>query len=145
MISLRISVLGLVALLATAAPCDLKKVQDGFYCKDCDQVIDEESCAKCNADKDEMAKTKADKCQVCVKVYFECEKDQSHSWAAGKCKCGADMVEKTDKARVIFACESCKKQGEKEGACDDAECAKAGKKVVRTCSKSGTYPHVPQE
>lgn len=156
-ILLTLGVIGLAYSLNASAPvgdkCDLKKVEDGYWCDACGKVlesgdlVEKEFCKKCNDGKKGKDRAKAKKVQVCVKHYFQCEADSDeHAFKAGKCKkCKKEMKEMTDKCVVVFVCEGCKKEGDKEGPCPEKDCKKAGKKFVKSCKKSGEFPHVPEK
>ncbi len=108
---LSVAALGLVAATA-AGPCDLKKLEKGWFDVKCDKLVE-----------------KPEKCVVCQELPRE------------TMVCVKESGGKLDKARVLFKCEGCGKEGEKEGSCTKEACKDAGKKVVKTCSKSGKEPH----
>lgn len=149
---------GLLAPAAAAIPaqdpCDLKKVENGLYCDECkkilepDDIADQEYCKKCKDEAEEAGKeaTKARKVKVCVKEFFACEQHPDEtSREEGKCPtCSEELKKRTDKALVVYKCEECGTEGDKEGPCDQKDCKEKNKKVVATCSKSGTFPHVKE-
>jgi len=139
--------------LATAyesKPCDLKTVEDGLYCEECEEVLEADSiekkeyCADCYEDaiEDDEKPVKATKIKVCVKSTFQCPDCDDVSASAGTCPhCDVKLEKFVSKARVINACEECGKEYDKPGLCDEEDCMELKAKVVRTCEMSGTPPH----
>lgn len=131
--------------------CDLKTVEDGLYCPDCDEILEgdaiakKEYCADCYeiAVSEEEKPQKATKVKVCVKTCYACPDCGEESRAAGDCpECEVELEKAVNKARVLFACEECGKEFEKAGKCDEEDCSEMKSKVVRTCASSGAFPHV---
>ncbi|MFH0946687.1 MAG: hypothetical protein V2A76_15945 [Planctomycetota bacterium] len=131
--------------------CDMKTIEDGLYCAECDEVLDADSvtkneyCSDCyeTAMEAKEKPEKAQKVKVCVKTYFACPECFEESKAAGECpECKVKLEKAVDKALIVFACQECGKEYEKAGLCDEEDCMEMKAKVVQTCSKSGTFPHV---
>lgn len=120
-----------------AKPCDQKKLEDAVFCPLCGTVIeDEDKHAADEASKDH----KTEKCKLCVKKFYSCDKCSVPSDKPGKC-CGEEKKEQVDKSRVALRCEGCGTPGEKEGKCAQEFCKKEGNRVKMMCTKSGTWPH----
>ena len=143
---------GGIALAAVdqSKACDLKTVEDGLYCEDCEEILEGDAiekklyCAACYESATEAEETpeKATKIKVCVKSAFQCPDCSELSPSAGTCaECDVKLEKATVKARVIFACQECGTAADKEGLCDEEDCREMKAKVVRTCDQSGTFPH----
>ena len=119
--------------------CDLAVLKHVQRCGGCGSDIDGSEC-KCGKSKDCKCKARQKKDQEeCIKVYYECTECQNQQFRPGKCeKDGKKVEEKTDKADVIFVCENCGARAKKAGSCE-----KCKGKLIKTCEKSGRFPHVP--
>jgi len=142
--------LALATNLRTDA-CDLKTIEDGYYCEECEEVLAGDSlikgeyCTYCYEDAVENERTpqKAKKIKVCVKTCYQCPDCEELFESAGKCEdCEVKLEKATIRARVLFACQECGKEFDKAGFCDEEDCKDMKAKVVRTCSLSGEFPHV---
>lgn len=119
-----------------AKPCDLKTIEKAKYCAKCDQIDPKVD------DKGLCDGQKVTEVDVCVKTCYACTGCKKKSPVDEAC-CKGCVKEKTVvKSRVVFQCEGCGALGEKEGDCAKDECAKAGKKIKKTCAKSGECPHI---
>lgn len=117
-------------------PCDLKMIQMVPYCTTCktvDPQLDPDG-QHCGARPKDV--------EVCLKTYTECTKCSSKNLEDIACCADAKKEKRTDKSLVLYRCEGCGMKGEREGPCIGESCIKAGKKVKRSCEKSGTFPHV---
>ena len=86
---------------------------------------------------------KPEPAEACVKTYFECPMCECRSATPGKCEdCDEEMEKCVSRALVEYVCPDCGHFSLKPGKCPDPDCSHAGKPLVRTCSESGTYPHV---
>lgn len=124
-----------------------------YYCEDCEEVVEKAGkCPHCEGKVVEKVSGK-DVCpvcygavvdvEVCVKDYYECPECEATSTKPGKCaECEKDLVKKTSKALVDYVCEECGHTSHKPGTCPDKDCEAKGKKLTRTCEKSGEFPHV---
>ncbi len=146
-----------VAILAFAAAplfsgdADKKCPQDhlckAFYCADCKAFLGE-SCGKCTADKMCDACKKASMCEhckknmgavdACMRVSWTCATDKVCQLAKGTCPtCKKDLVETKSYALMVWKCPGCGADM-KEGA----KCEKCKMDAAKTCSMSGTCPHI---
>lgn len=133
--------------------CDMKQVEDGLYCPACDaileedEIMDKEFCKACAEEAKENGEKpkKAEKVKVCVKTYHACPSCGTAGKPGGKCEdCGEAFQPRTDRARIVFKCENCGKEGKEGEPCGEEDCKTMGAKIVRTCSKSGRFPHVKE-
>lgn len=100
--------------------CDLSSVLSGFWCSPCQKAFEPDVVADHEYTCPDCGRT-LETCEICVKRISEGNR------------------ERTDVARVIYRCDVCGAQGDSEGPCPS--CSFCGRRV-RTCSKSGTAPHV---
>ena len=125
--------------------CDAAKVESRAYCKGCEGFpgaadIDKGACKKC--------KTKVTDVPTCVKAAFKCRMHGDNEVLHSKRCCKPEVKdccnEVTTLARVEYRCEACHQRSfvEKEIRHEKDECAG---KIVRTCEKSGTFPHGGEE
>jgi len=144
---------GGVARCGTAkyGPCPVDKTEPGQFCDKCRKLLAKEDIkeGKCAA---EGCGTKARKVDVCVRKYFACTNEAPTAECtlmgekAGKCKCGKDLAEKTDKSLALWVCDGCgaatpHKEEFKHN--DVAHKQMGGKKsMTRRCEKSGQPPHL---
>jgi hypothetical protein len=144
----------IAALLAAPAlygPCPVEKTEPGQYCTKCNKLLEKEGIkdGKCTV---EGCGTKARKVDVCVRKYFACTNESPTAECttmgekAGKCKCGKELAEKTDKCLAMWGCMGCgmRTPFKEEFKHNDAAHAQMGakKSMTRTCEKSGQPPHV---
>lgn len=145
--------LGTIVPMAVGDKCDLKTIRDGYWCDTCSKILEKEDliggryCKVCNEGKERKERTPAKKVKVCVKVFYVCpEHEGSKAFKAGRCQeCKKDLEKRTDYAKVNYTCEGCGAEGKRPGACKNKACRKEKKKIVAVCSKSGTFPHVPEK
>ena len=133
---------GVYPIFAEDGPkCDLAKVEKRAWCSGCKalpgkEALDEKGgCKKCGD------KAKVEQVDACIKTVWLCPKCKDADAAAGTCEdCKQERVAHEVAARVVFACPGCGAKADAAGACTNGACKSAA--LVRTCSQSGTFPHV---
>ncbi len=131
------------AFHAARQDCDLSSMRDGFYCPKCkkalkdDELVEKEYCKICGEGK-KVDAARCEKVKVCDKEWVPSCGMHNMKPHAKPC-CGSKMCCKVDHnlAVIEFKCSACGKTSRTEKiehACKDA-------KIVKTCSKSGTFPH----
>lgn len=116
--------------------CDLRFVEIAKFCERCttiDPKLDE---------KGRCCEIAPKFVEVCVKTFYECRKCGKQSLADMPCCPDAGIDKRTSKSMLIFRCEGCRAVGTGEAACLSGNCASEGRRLRRTCLKSGTFPHV---
>ena len=116
--------------------CDLRDVEIAKYCERCRTLapkVDERG--RCC----ELVPRFV---EACVKTFFECGKCGKQSRSDAPCCPDGEMEKRTSKSMLIYRCEGCGAIGRGEAACISPSCAIEGRRIRRTCLKSGTFPHV---
>ena len=134
------------------SPCDLVK---GYVCGDCDSKSDKPGkCPDCEVERKKAVWCKScegivsdKKVDVCVKTGYTCEDCGTQSFKPGKCSgCEESLKEVAVKCRIVYKCSGCGHSQFEPGKCEqdeDSECY--GKALTKSCAQSGTFPHVKQE
>jgi hypothetical protein len=151
--------------------CDMKKVESGLYCETDDMLLDKDdivsdktysACSECGAIVDDECECggkvekktsgknvcaqcfeKPVKVEVCVKEFYECEDCGERATTAGECPdCEVALVKQTSKAVITYECSECGAATFAAGKCTDEECENHGKALQKSCSESGSFPHV---
>ncbi len=122
--------------------CDLKTTEKVAWCPKCDRVLPAEELDKDGNHKGDCA-TKAKEIELCVKKIYACCRVESVE--PGKCLCGKPLVEKADRAKVLFQCPVCggKSPVETDVLHEEGKHRENPEmKVKRVCEKSGISPHI---
>jgi hypothetical protein len=109
---------GSVVALEDDEVCDLKKVEKGYYCESCDEILDKASlvsdhvyyvCPEC-----EIRSSKGGKC-------LDCEKEMSKKKTAkNACKaCFDKAIDVEVCIKTFYECPECKVAAAKAGKCSD--------------------------
>lgn len=127
------------------APCSLAKIENRPYCSTCLTFPPE---AEIEAGVHLKDKTKAELLPACIKTSFPC-KQHGDAWVQHSRRCCPINVtdcciETTTLSRVEYLCETCLRRGKTEGDIVHAESGH-GRTIVRTCEKSGFFPHGGKE
>jgi hypothetical protein len=125
--------------------CDVKQVEKGYYCDTCKALL-ETSAVDVKEMKHKGMDHAVQEAQVCVKTLVDCQAEGCDmSWAKGApvpgcCKEHATK-ENVTKSRVVWKCDAC---GAAAGKQTDVRHTGEGctGKIVKSCEKSGTPPHV---
>lgn len=128
--------IGSVSAAVDDKPCDLSNLKAAPYCGKChtiDPKVDMDGKC-CGSELKEV--------WACVKTCFECSGCHKLMVKDESCCKGMKNEGKTVKALIVYKCEGCGATAEKEGNCANAKCKAAGKKIKKTCEKSGTCPHI---
>ncbi|MBI4878828.1 MAG: hypothetical protein HY812_04090 [Planctomycetes bacterium] len=136
---------------------DLISDKEYYFCKDCEIAADKAGdCEWCNAPLEKKVSGKdvcpacyapPAECEACVKVYYECPDCGETALEPGACPVCDDekspQLEKITSLAVIqYVCEGCYSPSLLPGRCVSDECDHEGQERVKTCSESGTFPHV---
>lgn len=150
-----LAILALVVfpLVAQEKKCDMKTVEDAFWCETCKKVLDKDTCIKegickkCFEGKKEEEWQKAPKVHVCVKKYYECQAPCGCKACPGKGskKCCGKSKEMVSKSPIIYKCLGCEATAyyEKEIKHDEEKHReKKERKIERNCVDAGSFPHI---
>ncbi len=136
-----ITLLGAVLVRAedAAKKCDLKGAgQVAWKCPKCDKLyldgtLQEATCPKC---RESLLNVPA-----CVKIGYVCDEHKVCAQAAGTCStCGKELIETPFPSEIYYKCPKC---GGRDPAGHPGECPDCHEFRVKTCSLSGTCPHLP--
>lgn len=125
-----------------ARKCDTKFARPAKYCGACDKILPSTArrCGACDA--------KTTFSRVCEKMGFRCGDCGAIYKEEGTCSSGhaeTTRVKLLDASRMVYACPDtfCSIIENKPGNCTNATCERNGQPLQRSCSKSGTAPHLP--
>ena len=120
--------------------CDLSKVELREYCSGCkawpsSEQVDKGACKKC--------KTRVEKVETCVKIYWDCPKmheGKSKRHAKNCCASKTCCKETPSLALVWRGCDACKAKALKEAEFKHANDTCTGK-TRKLCGESTKFPH----
>jgi hypothetical protein len=115
--------------------CDQKTIQKAKYCMTCkviDPRVNEEGLC-CEAKPAEV--------EICVKAYYVCSECKKKSCEEKECCKDATVSKVVIKSRLLIRCEECGAAGAAEGECANEKCKELGKRMKKTCDRSGLWPH----
>ena len=122
-------------------PCNLASIENRPYCSTCGTFPAEAEMENGVHLKD---KTKVEMAPACIKTSFPC-KQHGDAWVQHSRRCchiGVTdcCIETTTLSRVEYLCEICLRRGKTERDVVHSDTGH-GRAIVRTCEKSGLFPH----
>jgi hypothetical protein len=117
---------------------DIRK--EAGTCEYCDKKLEKKTSGK-NVCPECFVKPAA--AEICVKAYYECPECGRQSLTAGHCDdCDKDLAPQTSRAVIRYVCTGCEASSLVPGKCTNKDCEQFDKPLKKTCSMSGTFPHV---
>jgi hypothetical protein len=125
----------------TRRQCDLTRLENRVYCAMCQVYPEADQVEK---DLHLKCQTKVETVPVCLKTAYQCKMhgDGMVLHARRCCPVGVKdcCIDLTVASRVEYKCDTCLKRSPKEMQVVHVN-TKCPGKIVRTCEKSGTFPH----